>query len=88
MTYRNRPLDELKQLPDVFQSFTGEQIQAAVKKYMTDDRIIRIVAVPEEKAGASKSDKPDDDTKDESESSEKEGHGKAPHKGEKVHAKG
>jgi len=89
MTYRNRPLDELKQLPDVFQTFTGEQIQAAVKKYMTEDRIIRIVAVPEEKAGASKSDKPDEDTPGESKSDEKEGHGKAaPPNGKKAHAKG
>jgi len=48
MTYRSRPLSELKDLPAVYDTITGKQMQDTVKKYMTDDKIIRIVATPED----------------------------------------
>jgi zinc protease len=45
-TYRNRPLSELKDLPQVYQTFTGKQLQEVVTKYMTPDRILRLVIIP------------------------------------------
>jgi zinc protease len=49
MTYRKRPLAELKELPQVYETITAKQMQDAVKKYMTDERLVRIVATPEDK---------------------------------------
>lgn len=48
MAYRQRPLSELKELPKVYETITARQMQETVKKYMTDDRIIRIVAIPQD----------------------------------------
>ncbi|MFH1419358.1 MAG: insulinase family protein [Planctomycetota bacterium] len=50
--YRGKTLDELKELPDVYQTFTAKQLQDVVKKYMKDDKIIRLVIIPEEKEKA------------------------------------
>ncbi len=47
MTYRGRSLSELKELPEVYNDFTVEQVHGVAKKYMTQDREIRIVVVPE-----------------------------------------
>lgn len=52
MTYRKRPLSELKELPEIYDTITGKQMQEAVRKYLTEDRIVRIVATPEDKGKA------------------------------------
>lgn len=49
MVYRKHTLEEMKQLPDVFNTFTAKQLKEVAAKYMTDDRAIRLVVVP--KAG-------------------------------------
>jgi zinc protease len=43
--YRNRSLDELKELPGVYEDITAEQLKAAVKKYTTDERMFRFAAI-------------------------------------------
>ena len=43
--YRNRSLDELKELPDVYEDITAEQLKAAVKKYATDENMLRFAAI-------------------------------------------
>ncbi len=52
MTYRGRTLEEIKQLPGVFATFTKEQVHEVAKKYIRDDRMLRFIAVP--KAAAEK----------------------------------
>lgn len=54
MAYRKRPLSELKELPKVYETITAKQMQETVRKYMTDDRIVRIVATPEDKEAVAK----------------------------------
>lgn len=51
MTYRGRQLSELRDVPAAFEAMTGEQIRDAVRKYLADDKVVRIVAVPEEGKG-------------------------------------
>jgi len=51
--YRSRTLDELKDLPGVYDRFTAQQLQDVVKKYLKDDRVIRLVAIPRTTASAS-----------------------------------
>ena len=46
MKYRKRPIEDLKLLPDVYQTFSAKQLQNVVKKYMKDNKIIRFVAIP------------------------------------------
>lgn len=62
MNYRHRPLAELKELPDVYQKFTAKQMQDVVKKYMTDDHIIRMSIIPDSK-NASADEKKDEAVK-------------------------
>jgi len=54
MVYRNRSLAELKELPKVYETYTGRQMQDVVRKYMTEDRIVRFVAIPEDKDAMAK----------------------------------
>ena len=54
MAYRKRPLAELKDLPQVYDTITGKQMQDTVKKYMTDENIVRIVATPEDEDAVAK----------------------------------
>ncbi len=49
LKYRNRTLDELKELPGAYQKITAEQLQSAARKYMTDNKRIRLVAIPDVK---------------------------------------
>lgn len=46
ITYRRRSIAELKQLPDVYQTFTVEQVRDAVRKYVKDERLIEVQVVP------------------------------------------
>lgn len=46
MVYRKHTLEEMKQLPDVFNTFTAKQLKAVAAKYMTDERAIRLVVIP------------------------------------------
>ncbi len=46
MNYRGRTLAQLKEIPDVYQTFTADELQAVAKKYMTKDRLFRFVAMP------------------------------------------
>lgn len=46
MKYRDRPLEELKELPEVYEKSTAGQLKDVAAKYMTDDRAIRLVVVP------------------------------------------
>mgnify|MGYP002622262803 FL=1 len=46
MKYRDRPLEELKELPEVYEKFTAEQLKDVAAKYMTDARLIRLVVIP------------------------------------------
>jgi zinc protease len=47
MAYRGKPLSDIKQMPDIYQTFTVAQVQDAVKKYCKDESIVRIEIVPE-----------------------------------------
>lgn len=47
MVYRKHELAELRDLPGVFETFTAKDLQATAAKYMTDERMIRIVVTPE-----------------------------------------
>lgn len=46
MKYRGRTFEEIKQLPDIYMTFTGEQLKDAVAKYAKPDRAIRLAAMP------------------------------------------
>lgn len=46
-TYRGRKLEELKDLPGVYKTFTAKQLQEVARKYATPERRIRIVILPE-----------------------------------------
>ncbi len=46
MSYRGRTLAQLKEIPDVYQTFTAAELQTVAKKYMTKDRLFRFVAMP------------------------------------------
>jgi len=52
LEYRGKPLAELKELPDVYQTFTAKQLQDVVKKYLKDDQTIRLVVNPDVKEDA------------------------------------
>lgn len=45
-TYRGRKLDELKELPGVYETFTAKQLQEIAGKYITKEREIRLVVLP------------------------------------------
>jgi len=45
--YRDRTLAELKALPGVYDTFTADQLQKVAKKYFTEDRMFKLVVVPE-----------------------------------------
>ncbi len=46
MAYRGRSLEDLKELPQIFQTFTTQQIQDAFRKYCKDDSMIKLEAIP------------------------------------------
>ena len=46
MKYRGRPLSDLKQLPDIYQTFTVDQVRDVMRKYVTDDQMICLEAIP------------------------------------------
>lgn len=48
-TYRGRKLEEIKQVPDIFQTFTADDLKKAVNQYLKDDALIRFVIIPEGK---------------------------------------
>jgi zinc protease len=47
MQYRGRPLSDLKQMPDIYQTFTTSQIQDAFKKFFKDESIVKVEIAPE-----------------------------------------
>lgn len=47
LTYRGKTLSEIKQMPQIYQTYTSAQIQDAVKKYLKDDSIVKIEISPE-----------------------------------------
>ena len=47
MNYRHRPLSDLREIPGIYQTFTVEQVRDAMRKCVSDDRLIRIEAIPE-----------------------------------------
>lgn len=59
LEYRGKTLAELKELPDVYQTFTAKQLQDVVKKYLKEDQIIRLVVNPEIKEPTTAEKKPD-----------------------------
>jgi zinc protease len=48
LEYRHRSLDDIKQLPDVYNTFSASQVRDAVRKYATDSRLVRIEVLPAE----------------------------------------
>ena len=50
MRYRGRSLDDLKSLPDIYQTFTVAQVQQVAQQYFKDDRMIRLEVIPSEVA--------------------------------------
>ncbi len=46
LTYKNRKLEDIKALPGVFQQFTTDDLKNVANKYFTDDRMIKLQAVP------------------------------------------
>ncbi|HVP13255.1 MAG TPA: insulinase family protein, partial [Phycisphaerae bacterium] len=58
LEYRGKTLAELKELPDVYQTFTDKQLQETVQKYLKDDKVIRLVVNPELKEGAAPATRP------------------------------
>jgi zinc protease len=49
MVYRKRPLDEVKQVPEIYQTFTPEQVRDAARKYVKENGQIRMVVIPDTK---------------------------------------
>jgi zinc protease len=47
MTYRGRPLEDLKQIPGIFQTFTADQVRDAARKYVKEAGGIRLEAIPD-----------------------------------------
>jgi zinc protease len=47
MNYRHRTLDDLRAIPAIYQTFTVQQVRDAVRKCVTEDRLIRIEAIPD-----------------------------------------
>jgi zinc protease len=47
LAYRGRPLDEVKQLPEVYQQFTTDQVRDALRKYVRDENFIRMTVIPD-----------------------------------------
>jgi zinc protease len=56
MQYRHRTLADLKQLPGIYASYSASDLRDAVRKYATDDRLVRMVVLPQ--PGAVAADKP------------------------------
>jgi zinc protease len=63
MEYRGKTLAELKELPEVYQTFTAKQMQEITQKYVKDDKAISMVVNPVVKEGAAE--KKPADAKDE-----------------------
>ncbi len=57
MPHRGRTLAQMKELPDVYQTFSVTDLQTVAKKYMTKDRLFRFVTIPQ-KAAAKQTAKP------------------------------
>jgi zinc protease len=47
MAYRGRPIDDLKQLPGIYQTFTVDQVRDAMRKYVKDDRMMCYEVIPD-----------------------------------------
>ncbi len=47
LRYRGRALSDLKLLPDIYKTFTVQQVQDASKKYTTDASVLKIEVIPE-----------------------------------------
>jgi zinc protease len=52
LEYHHRSLDELKQLPGIYDTFTTADVRDAVRKYATQDRLIRLIVLPDDPAAA------------------------------------
>ena len=46
LNYHHRSLDQLKQVPGIYQTYTADEVQNAVRKYATDDRLVCIKVLP------------------------------------------
>jgi zinc protease len=55
IAYRGRPLADIKQLPEIYQTFTAEQVRDVARKYIKDERVIRLAVIPDEASTTSKS---------------------------------
>ena len=53
MNYRGRTLDDLKLIPQIFETFTVEQVRDTVRKYVKDDQGICLEAIPDVQAVSS-----------------------------------
>lgn len=59
MTYRKRSADAIKQLPDIYQTFTADELRETAAMYFTDDtKKIRIIVSPKPKADAAPATQP------------------------------
>lgn len=47
LNYRGKTLAEVKELPEIYETFTAEQLKAAVNKYFKDTSIVRVEVIPE-----------------------------------------
>jgi zinc protease len=47
LAYRGRPLEDIKQLPEIYQTFTAEQVRDVARQYFTDERMVRLAIIPE-----------------------------------------
>jgi hypothetical protein len=52
MEYRHRSIGDLKVIPGIYQTFTAAQVHDAMKKCVTDERLIRLEAIPDVAAAA------------------------------------
>jgi zinc protease len=47
MIYRGRSLTELKEIPEIYQTFTIQQVRDVVRKFAKDDRLVQIAVIPD-----------------------------------------
>ncbi len=47
LVYRKRPIEDVKALPGVYETYSARALQDVFAKYMKDDAIIRFVVIPE-----------------------------------------
>jgi hypothetical protein len=46
LNYRGKSLEDVKALPGVYQTFKADELKDVVARYMKDDRLVRLLAIP------------------------------------------